>query len=151
MNERYGSAERGPFYLLHRARRWNPQERKWMGYERKRGKLNDLNKLLLGRGNWFDTIVGDLSRLLEIRYVITLDTDTQLPRDTAAKMVGTMAHPLNRPILDPATNAVTEGHALAAPASGHQRRFGAALLDRQNLQRPAGVRSLFGLGFRCLS
>ena len=62
LNERYGSGERGPFYLLHRARRWNPQERKWMGYERKRGKLNDLNKLLLGRGNWFDTIVGDLSR-----------------------------------------------------------------------------------------
>src|ERR1700733_12210087 len=115
LNERYGSGEHGPFYLLHRARRWNPQERKWMGYERKRGKLNDLNKLLLGRGNWFDTIVGDLSRLLEIRYVITLDTDTQLPRDTAVKMVGAMAHPLNRPVLDPATNTVTEGHALLRP------------------------------------
>ncbi len=115
LNERYGAGARGPFYLLHRARRWNPQERKWMGYERKRGKLNDLNKLLLGRGNWFDTIVGDLSRLLEIRYVITLDTDTQLPRDTAAKMVGAMAHPLNRPVLDPATNTVKEGHALLRP------------------------------------
>ena len=115
LNERYGSAERGPFYLLHRARRWNPQERQWMGYERKRGKLNDLNKLLLGHGNWFDTIVGDMSRLLEIRYVITLDTDTQLPRDTAAKMVATMAHPLNRPILDPETNTVREGHALLRP------------------------------------
>jgi len=115
LNERYGSGERGPFYLLHRARRWNPQERKWMGYERKRGKLNDLNKLLLGRGNWFDTIVGDLSRLIEIRYVITLDTDTQLPRDTAVKMVGAMAHPLNRPVVDPETNAVTEGHALLRP------------------------------------
>jgi cyclic beta-1,2-glucan synthetase len=120
LNERYGfqlygSSERGPFYLLHRARRWNPQERKWMGYERKRGKLNDLNKLLLGRGNWFNTIVGDLGRLSEIRYVITLDTDTQLPRDTAAKMVGAMAHPLNRPILDPATNTVTEGYALLRP------------------------------------
>jgi hypothetical protein len=115
LNERYGSGERGPFYLLHRARSWNPQERKWMGHERKRGKLNDLNKLLLGRGNWFDTVVGDLSRLLEIRYVITLDTDTQLPRDTAAKMVAAMAHPLNRPIVDPATNAVTEGYALLRP------------------------------------
>ncbi len=115
LNERYGSGEHGPFYLLHRARRWNPQERKWMGYERKRGKLNDLNKLLLGRGNWFHTIVGDLSRLLEIRFVITLDTDTQLPRDTAAKMVAAMAHPLNRPILDPATNTVTEGYALLRP------------------------------------
>ncbi len=115
LNERYGSAEHGPFYLLHRARRWNPQERQWMGYERKRGKLNDLNKLLLGQGNWFNTIVGDLSRLLKIRYVITLDTDTQLPRDTAAKMVAAMAHPLNRPILDSETNTVKEGHALLRP------------------------------------
>jgi len=115
LNERYGSRERGPFYLLHRARRWNPQEHKWMGYERKRGKLNDLNSLLLGRGNWFHTVAGDLAHLTEIRYVITLDTDTQLPRDTAAKMVAAMAHPLNRPIIDPETNAVTEGHALLRP------------------------------------
>src|SRR5580698_7176737 len=115
LNERYGSPDRKPFYLLHRARRWNPQERKWMGFERKRGKLNDLNKLLLGHGNWFHTIVGDLSRLQEIRFVITLDTDTQLPRDTAAKMVGAMAHPLNRPVLDPATNIVKECHALLRP------------------------------------
>ena len=115
LNERYGSIDRGPFYLLHRARRWNPRERKWMGYERKRGKLNDLNKLLLGRGNWFDTIVGDMARLIEIRFVITLDTDTQLPREAAVKMVAAMAHPLNRPILDPETNTVAEGHALLRP------------------------------------
>ncbi len=115
LNDRYGSGGRGPFYLMHRARRWNPQEGKWMGYERKRGKLNDLNKLLLGQGNWFDTIVGDMSPLSEIRYVITLDTDTQLPRDTARKMVAAMAHPLNQPVVDPATHAVTEGHALLRP------------------------------------
>jgi cyclic beta-1,2-glucan synthetase len=115
LNVSYGSGELGPFYLLHRARRWNPQECKWMGYERKRGKLNDLNQLLLGRGNWFDTIVGDLSRLQDIRYVITLDTDTQLPRDTAAHMVAAMAHPLNRPIVNPATKAVTEGYAVLRP------------------------------------
>jgi cyclic beta-1,2-glucan synthetase len=120
MNERYapesaGASSSGPFYLLHRARRWNPQERKWMGYERKRGKLNDLNKLLLGHGNWFNTVVGDLDGLSRIRYVITLDTDTQLPRDTAAKMVAAMAHPLNAPILDPETNTVKEGHALLRP------------------------------------
>jgi cyclic beta-1,2-glucan synthetase len=115
LNERYGSRDRGPFYLLHRARRWNPQERKWMGHERKRGKLNDLNKLLLGRGNWFHTIAGDLSRLLEIRFVITLDTDTQLPRDTAAKMVAAMAHPLNLPVVNLDSNTVTEGYALMRP------------------------------------
>jgi cyclic beta-1,2-glucan synthetase len=115
LNARYDSGGSGPFYLLHRARRWNPKERKWMGYERKRGKLNDLNKLLLGRGNWFDTIVGDLAPLLQIRYVITVDTDTQLPRDTAAKMTAAMAHPLNRPVLNAETNTVTEGYALMRP------------------------------------
>ncbi len=115
LNERYAAGDHGPFYLLHRARRWNPEERKWMGYERKRGKLSDLNKLLLGRGNWFHTIIGDLGALLQIRFVITLDTDTQLPRDTAAKMVAAMAHPLNQPILDPASNTVTEGYALLRP------------------------------------
>jgi cyclic beta-1,2-glucan synthetase len=114
-SELYGSSDRGPFYLMHRARRWNSCERKWMGYERKRGKLHDLNQLLLGRGNWFNSIVGDLARLVQIRYVITLDTDTQLPRDTAAKMVAAMAHPLNQPVLDPETNIVTEGHALLRP------------------------------------
>ena len=115
LNQRYGFGGCGPFYLLHRARRWNPKERKWMGYERKRGKLNDLNKLLLGRENGFDPIVGDMSRLREIRFVITLDTDTQLPRDAAAKLVAAMAHPLNRPKLDSETNMVTEGYALLRP------------------------------------
>ena len=115
LNARYGSRESGPFYLFHRNRRWNAAEAKWMGEERKRGKLNDLNKLLLGAGNRFDVSVGDLSQLQIIRFVITLDTDTQLPRDTAAKMVGAAAHPLNRPIVDPKTKTVREGYALLRP------------------------------------
>jgi hypothetical protein len=115
LNARYASGRSGPFYLFHRARQWNPAERKWMGRERKRGKLNDLNMLLLGRGNQFDTIVGDLSQLRGIRYVITLDTDTQLPLETAAKLIGAMAHPLNRPILDPTTQTVIGGYALIRP------------------------------------
>jgi hypothetical protein len=120
LNARYGSqaeapAPQGPFYLFHRPRRWNAAERKWMGYERKRGKLNDLNRLLLGRGNCFETVSGDQALLREIRYVITLDTDTQLPRDTAAKMVAAAAHPLNRPVLDPETGMVQEGYGLIRP------------------------------------
>lgn len=115
LNARYSSEGPGPFYLFHRPRRWNEAEARWMGHERKRGKLSDFNRLLLGRGNWFETIVGDMSVLLEIRYVITLDTDTQLPRDAAAKMVATMAHPLNRPRLDPETRVVREGYALIQP------------------------------------
>jgi len=115
LNRAYGSGHAGPFYLFHRARTWNAREGKWMGYERKRGKLNDLNRLLLGEGNWFDTIAGDLSRLRDVRYVITLDSDTRLPRDTALKMVGAMAHPLNRPVIDRARKIVTEGYALMRP------------------------------------
>jgi cyclic beta-1,2-glucan synthetase len=115
LNARYGSNGVGPFYLFHRPRRWNQAETKWMGYERKRGKLNDFNRLLLGRGNCFETVVGDQSRLSEIRYVITLDTDTQLPRETAAKMVAAAAHPLNRPVLDAETGMVKAGYALLRP------------------------------------
>ncbi len=115
LNQRYASGHSGPFYLFHRARAWNPREGKWMGYERKRGKLNDLNRLLLGQGNWFDAIVGDLSHLNAVRYVITLDSDTRLPRDAASKMIGAMMHPLNRPVLDDAGKIVTEGYALMRP------------------------------------
>jgi hypothetical protein len=115
LNARYDAEQRSPFYLFHRARRWNPQERTWMGYERKRGKLNNLNQLLLGRGNRFHTVVGEMDRLLETRYVITLDTDTQLPRDTAAKMIAAMAHPLNHPVLDQRTGTVISGYALLRP------------------------------------
>ena len=84
------------FFLLHRARVWNPQEAVWMGYERKRGKLADLNALLRGAPGRFTHIVGDISVLASVKYVITLDTDTQLPRDSAQQLVGAMAHPLNR-------------------------------------------------------
>ncbi len=93
----------GRFFLFHRPRRWNARERLWMGYERKRGKLADLNALLRGAGeDSFSLIVGDRSILPRVKYVITLDTDTQLPRDSARQFVGTMAHPLNQPRLDTA-------------------------------------------------
>ncbi|MDQ3189763.1 MAG: cyclic beta 1-2 glucan synthetase [Pseudomonadota bacterium] len=97
LNKTYGD----PFHLLHRPRRWNPQQRCWMGYERKRGKLGDLNSLLRGGPrDGFSLIVGATETLLQVKYVITLDTDTQLPRDSARQLVGEMAHPLNRPQFD---------------------------------------------------
>jgi cyclic beta-1,2-glucan synthetase len=110
-----------PFYLFHRERCWNAQERRWMGHERKRGKLSDLNDLLRSkpesnRHQRFSRIVGDLSVLREVAYVITLDSDTQLPRDTARQLVGTMSHPLNRPRHDPLTGLVTAGHGILQPS-----------------------------------
>jgi cyclic beta-1,2-glucan synthetase len=90
-------AEPSPFFLFHRPRTWNPQEQIWMGFERKRGKLGALNALLRGKENAFSLVVGDVSSLADVKYVISLDTDTQLPRDAARQFVGAMAHPLNRP------------------------------------------------------
>ena len=91
-------ARDGMFYLLHRPRRWNADARRWMGEERKRGKLADLNALLRGgNSDSFSVIVGATGVLAEVKYVITLDTDTQLPRDAARQFVGAMAHPLNAP------------------------------------------------------
>ena len=122
LNRRYrASAPNGetePFYLLHRDSLWNPQEGKWMGRERKRGKLDDFNCFLLGHENRFALTVGQLHQLSGTRYVITLDSDTQLPRDTAWKLVGTMAHPLNRPVIDEDLGIVRAGHALMLPRIG---------------------------------
>ena len=122
LNRTYKSAStRGDlFYLLHRARRWNPHQRAWMGYERKRGKLGDLNALLRGDPRGFALIVGATEPLSDVKYVITLDTDTQLPRDSARQLVGVMAHPLNRPYFDsPARGSgrrvVTKGYGILQP------------------------------------
>ena len=107
------------FFLFHRARRWNPRERVWMGHERKRGKLGELNALLLGTtgdgAEPFAHVVGRVAVLCAVRYVITLDTDTQLPRDSARQLVGTMAHPLNRAHYDAALRRVTHGYGILQP------------------------------------
>ena len=120
LNAKYGAGEGRNqddiFFLFHRPRRWNAQEGLWMGYERKRGKLADLNALLRGAsGDRFALVVGDTALLSEVRYVITLDTDTQLPRDAARQFVGAMAHPLNRPRYDATMRRVAEGYGILQP------------------------------------
>ncbi len=108
----------GYFFLFHRARRWNACEDLWMGWERKRGKLEDFNGALRGEEGRFDTVVGPTDVLEKVRYVITLDSDTQLPRDSASHLVGTMAHPLNRPRYDEKLGRVTEGYGILQPRVG---------------------------------
>jgi cyclic beta-1,2-glucan synthetase len=116
LNKQYPGAAGDIFYLFHRPRRFNPQERLWMGYERKRGKLADLNGLLrAGEPAPFALIVGDTSALLGVKYVITLDSDTQLPRDCARQLVGAMAHPLNRPRYDAGGTLVVGGYGILQP------------------------------------
>ncbi len=104
------------FFLLHRRRQWNEREAKWMGWERKRGKLHELNQLLRGaRCTSFVTDVGAPAVPSNVRYVITLDADTRLPRGTAKRLIGKMAHPLNRPSLDHSSLRVVDGHAVMQP------------------------------------
>jgi len=118
LNEKYSSLNQGSFLLLHRHRVYNPREKRWMGWERKRGKLLDLNKLLRGQYDSFPVKVGDLSILPNVRFVITLDSDTELPRGTAERMIGTMAHPLNQAIIDPQKNIVIGGYGILQPRVG---------------------------------
>ncbi|MEI7633464.1 MAG: glucoamylase family protein [bacterium] len=109
-------AAAGPFYLFHRPRMWNAQNGVWMGRERKRGKLSDLNALLRGdASDRFSVIAGDLDALRPVTYVITLDTDTLLPRDSARQLAATMAHPLNRPVYDGILGLVREGYGILQP------------------------------------
>lgn len=116
LNDKYSATRGNTFFLFHRPRRWNPQDRIWMGYERKRGKLADLNALLRGGSRKaFSCIVGDTTVLQNVKYVITLDTDTQLPRDSARQFVGTMAHPLNRPRYDADKQRVCAGYGIVQP------------------------------------
>jgi len=116
LNEKYVDKHRTIFYLFHRPRSWNPIDKIWMGYERKRGKLADLNALLRGRDKGsFSDIVGDTSLLANVKYVITLDTDTQLPRDSARQFIGAMAHPLNKAQYDNKLKRVVAGYGILQP------------------------------------
>ncbi|MGD0598686.1 MAG: glucoamylase family protein [Terriglobales bacterium] len=119
LNQKYESANDELFFLFHRPRRWNPQERIWMGYERKRGKLAELNSFLRGGSrDRFSLVIGDTSMLANVKYVISLDTDTQLPRDSARQLVGAMAHPLNRARYDEDKQRVSDGYGILQPGVG---------------------------------
>lgn len=125
LNNKYPGVIVDTFFLCHRPRRWNETEQAWIGYERKRGKLCEFNQLLRGNGqDRYLLLVGNVVEqptfpgMPLVRYVITLDTDTQLPRDTARQLIGTMAHPLNRPHVAPSTDCVISGYGILQPRVG---------------------------------
>jgi cyclic beta-1,2-glucan synthetase len=118
LNRRYGPGPDGSrFLLLHRRRVFNAGENQWMGWERKRGKLHELNRLLRGATDTsFMSIAGQAPKVPpDVRYVIALDADTRLPRDAASKLIGKMAHPLNRPRFDAVEGRVIDGYAILQP------------------------------------
>ena len=116
LNRRHGA---GHFFLFHRARMWSESEQRWIGWERKRGKLEQLNQFLIGESTpeleGF-LYAGDRAQLEGIRFVITLDADTQLLRDTARRMIETLAHPLNQARLSPDGRHVVRGYTIIQPS-----------------------------------
>jgi cyclic beta-1,2-glucan synthetase len=144
LNARHGNAPDGTerFLLLHRRRRWNEKEGRWIGWERKRGKLRELNRLLRGAlDTTFIPINGRPPSVPQgVRYVITLDADTRLPRGTARHLVGAMAHPLNRPRFDPRKGRVLEGYAILQPRITPSLPTGpASTIYQRIISGPGGV------------
>jgi cyclic beta-1,2-glucan synthetase len=134
LNARYAPRTDDAFYLFHRPRHWNPRQGKgiWMGWERKRGKLAEFNRFLRGGAtDAFSVIVGNTEPLRQVRYVITLDSDTLLPPEAAPLLVGAIAHPLNRAAYDASQGRVVQGYGILQPRVGvslpsaHRSRFAA--------------------------
>ena len=150
------------FYFFHRKRLWNSSENRWMGWERKRGKLHELNLLLRGGNNLSFISLADDSKtamdsLQQVRFVITLDADTILPNGAACRLAGTLAHPLNRAIFDEKTGRVNSGYTILQPrmeihpkSADHSwfTRFfaGDAGLDLYTLAVSDSYQDLFGEG-----
>jgi len=116
LNQQYGKEETIRFHLFHRSRRWCETEGKWIGWERKRGKLREFNQLLRGaRDTTFTVATANPDLLAQIRYVITLDADTQLPRDAAKRLIGAAIHPLNQPRFNPEAERIVDGYGILQP------------------------------------
>ncbi len=158
LNEEYGDEAHPRFYLFHRRREFNPSEGKWMGVERKRGKLQEFNRLIRGATDTtYLEPTADPHFLSKIRYVITLDSDTQLPRGSAHKLIGTILHPLNRPSFDSKKGRVTSGYGILQPrisvalVSANRSRFarlfsGSTGLDPYTTACSDVYQDLFGEG-----
>ncbi len=164
LNDRYCAGGSDRFFVFHRRRLWNPVQGCWMGWERKRGKLMEFNRLLRGArdASYLTTWDAVLARAPElattpIRYVITLDADTRLPHDAAKRLVAALAHPLNRPVFDPAQRRVVSGYGVLQPRVSltmtgvRKSRFarvfgGSAGLDPYTMAVSNVYQDLFGVG-----
>ncbi len=116
LNDKISKTESQKFHFFHRKRLWNETEGKWIGWERKRGKLEEFNRLLRGdQETSFTIATANKEFLSQIKYVITLDSDTQLPRDAARKLIGVAEHPLNQPHFDEKLQRITKGYGILQP------------------------------------
>ncbi|MBN9524200.1 glycosyl transferase family 36, partial [bacterium] len=152
-------ARGGPdlFFLFHRKRLFNPSEGAWMGWERKRGKLDEFNRLLRGAADTSYAVKTGDAAALDVRFVLTLDADTVLPKDAARRLVATLAHPLNRPVLSADGRRVVAGYGVLQPRvsflykTGLRSRFarifaGSAGIDPYSSASSDVYQDLFGAG-----
>src|SRR5438046_7047084 len=143
LNKRHGPGPGGSdrFLRFHRRRLWNAGERMWMGWERKRGKLHELNRLLRGAIDTSFVPVNGAGDGVppDVRYVVTLDADTQLPREAVKRLVGTMAHPLNRPRFDARCGRVVEGYGVLQPRITPPLPGGESSVFQRLSAGPAGI------------
>jgi cyclic beta-1,2-glucan synthetase len=158
LNRRYAAGGPTLFFLLHRRRQWNAAQEIWMGWERKRGKLSEFNRLLLGATDTSFTVTSTPpAETPRVRFVITLDSDTQMPRETASRLIGVLAHPLNRPQFDAAQRRVVRGYGVLQPrvsvslTAARRSRFtrllaGSAGIDPYTTATSDVYQDLFGLG-----
>ncbi|QSA97767.1 GH36-type glycosyl hydrolase domain-containing protein [Methylococcus sp. EFPC2] len=157
LNAKYGEQR---FFLFHRKRLWNPSEGKWMGWERKRGKLHEFNRLLRGAEDTSFLPIGGQPAAAPpgVCYVITLDTDTKLPMGVVSHLVGVAAHPLNQPVFDSVSQCVVDGYGILQPrvtptlpqrrerSLFHQIFAGASGIDAYAGEVSELYQDLFGLG-----
>jgi len=158
LNRRHAASGSPLFFLFHRRRLWNPSQMRWMGWERKRGKLSEFNRLVVGaRDTTYSTLSCPPEAIPHVRFVITLDSDTQMPRDTARRLIATLAHPLNHPVYDAKQRRVVNGYTILQPRIGfslpaaRQSRFtrlvaGSAGIDPYTTATSDVYQDLFGLG-----
>jgi len=157
LNERYARGGPDLFFLFHRKRLFNPAEGVWMGWERKRGKLEEFDRLLRGDPNTTYAVRSDDAATLGIKFVLTLDADTVLPRDAARRLVAALAHPLNRPVLSADGRRVVAGYGVLQPRvsflprTGLRSRFartfaGSAGIDPYSSAASDVYQDLFGWG-----
>ncbi|VTT97780.1 glycosyltransferase 36 : Cellobiose phosphorylase OS=Singulisphaera acidiphila (strain ATCC BAA-1392 / DSM 18658 / VKM B-2454 / MOB10) GN=Sinac_1249 PE=4 SV=1: Glycoamylase: CBM_X: Glyco_transf_36: GT36_AF: CBM_X: Glyco_transf_36: GT36_AF [Gemmataceae bacterium] len=157
LNERHAPDGQGLFFLFHRKRQFNAAEGAWMGWERKRGKLEEFNRLLRGATDTSYVVQTGDAAALDAKFVLTLDADTVLPRDAARRMIATLAHPLNRPVLSPDGRRVVAGFGVLQPRvsflykTGLRSRFarifaGSAGIDPYSSASSDVYQDLFGWG-----
>lgn len=139
LNRRYGEER---FFLLHRERKWSESEQKYIGWERKRGKLEELNELITGvrpREAGQLVRVGEAERLTGVRFIITLDSDTQLPHETARRMIETLAHPLNQPRFDRSGKVLSGSYTIIQPRVGPSLPSASGSPFSRLFSDPAGI------------